>query len=88
MELNDNLFEPHRLQQSINKALCPRRGLNRKEAAVYIGVSPSLFDELVKSGEMPKPIRIKRRTVWDRHQLDEYFEAFSEPENNPWDEIS
>ena len=87
MRLEDNSFEPHRLYQSIKKVLCPRRGLSRQEAALYIGVSPSLFDELVKSGEMPKPVRIKRRTVWDRHQLDEYFEALSALEDNPWDEI-
>jgi predicted DNA-binding transcriptional regulator AlpA len=87
MELNDNLFDPHSLHQSVKKALYPRRGLSRKEAALYIGVSPSLFDELVKSGEMPQPLRIKRRTVWDRHQLDECFEALSVPDENPWDNI-
>jgi hypothetical protein len=38
-------------------------------------MSPSLFDDLVKSGEMPKPLRINRRTVWDIHQLDECFDA-------------
>jgi predicted DNA-binding transcriptional regulator AlpA len=64
MERNDSLFEPHRLHQSIEKALCPRRGFSRKEAALYIGVSASLFDQLVNLGEMPKPLRIKRRTVW------------------------
>jgi predicted DNA-binding transcriptional regulator AlpA len=87
MELNDKLFEPHNLHQSIERAPCPRRGLSRQEAALYIGVSPSLFDELVKSGEMPHPLRIKRRTVWDRHQLDECFEALSAPDENPWDNI-
>jgi predicted DNA-binding transcriptional regulator AlpA len=86
MELNENLLKSHGLQQSIKKALRPRRGLSRQEAALYIGVSPSLFGDLVKSGEMPKPIRIKRRTVWDRRQLDECFEALSEPDENPWDE--
>ena len=88
MELNEDLFRTHRLQQSIKKAFCPRRGLSRQEAALYIGVSSSLFDGLVKSGEMPKPLHIKRRTVWDRHQLDECFEALSVPEEeNPWNEL-
>ena len=51
MELNDNLFDAHSRHRSIKKALCPRRGLSRQEGALYIGVSASLFDELVKSGE-------------------------------------
>jgi predicted DNA-binding transcriptional regulator AlpA len=63
------------------------RGLSRTEAAEYIGVSPSLFDEMVKDGRMPKPIRINSRTVWDRKQLDEAFEALKDqPEENPWDD--
>jgi predicted DNA-binding transcriptional regulator AlpA len=84
MDLNEIVLELHGLKKNV---LCPRRGLNRREAALYIGVSPSLFDELVKSGEMPKPLRIRRRTVWDRHQLDECFEALYVPDENPWDEL-
>ena len=87
MDLNENLLELRGLRIDIKKALGPRRGLNRQEAALYIGVSPSLFDDLVKSGEMPKPVPIKSRKVWDVHQLDEYFEEFSTPDNNPWDDI-
>ena len=30
--------------------LAPRRGLRREEAARYVGISPSKFDELVKAG--------------------------------------
>jgi predicted DNA-binding transcriptional regulator AlpA len=66
MELNDDLFKANGLHQSIKKAFCPRRGLNRQEAAIYVGVSSSLFDDLVKSGEMPKPLRINRRTRYSR----------------------
>ena len=53
-------------------SLAPR-GLSRVQAAAYIGVSPSLFDEMVKDGRMPKPTRINARTVWDRLKLDEAF---------------
>src|SRR5262245_42719250 len=58
-------------------SLAPR-GLSRLEAAVYIGVSPTLFDEMVKDGRMPKPIRINARAVWDRLKLDEAFAALSD----------
>jgi predicted DNA-binding transcriptional regulator AlpA len=55
------------------------------QAAAYIGVSPSLFDEMVKDGRMPKPMRINSRTVWDRVRLDEAFVALSdEGDDDPW----
>jgi len=61
-----------------DKALPPSlapRGLSRVQAAAYIGVSPPLFDEMVKDGRMPQPIRINARVVWDRLQLDDAFAA-------------
>jgi hypothetical protein len=71
------------------QSLAPR-GLSREQAAAYVGVSPSLFDTLVKDGRMPAPKRINARTVWDRLQLDAAFVAL--PSNdapvNPWDEIA
>ena len=51
------------------QSLAPR-GLSREQAAAYVGISPSLFDMLVKDGRMPSPKRINARTVWDRLQLD------------------
>lgn len=71
--------------------LLPRpepRGLSRVEAAEYIGVSPTLFDEMVADKRMPGPKRINSRTVWDRVRLDEKFAALPEEgsdEQNPWD---
>jgi len=71
------------------QSLAPR-GLSRERAAAYVGISPSLFDILVRDGRMPGPKRINSRTVWDRLQLDEAFAAL--PSNdapiNPWDEIA
>jgi hypothetical protein len=61
----------------------PPRGLSRLQAAEYIGVGVTKFDEMVADGRMPKPKRIDgptrdapRRTgrvIWDRVQLDEAF---------------
>jgi predicted DNA-binding transcriptional regulator AlpA len=69
----------------------PPRGLSRAKAAAYVGISPSLFDVMVKDGRMPGPKRINSRAVWDRIQLDLAFDAL--PDNdasvlNPWDEIA
>lgn len=64
----------------------PRRGLNREEAAIYVGISPSKFDELVKDGRMPKPKKIDARRVFDVRALDLAFEQLTEEgDENPWD---
>lgn len=53
----------------------PPRGVSRGEAARYIGVSPTTFDEMVKDGRMPRPKRIGGRVVWDVKSLDIAFDA-------------
>jgi predicted DNA-binding transcriptional regulator AlpA len=53
----------------------PRRGLRRVEAAIYVGVSPTKFDDWVKRGLMPKPKRQDDIVVWDQLSLDSAFEA-------------
>jgi len=64
----------------------PPRGLSRVEAAAYIGVSPSIFDQMVNDGRMPKPKRINSKPVWDRFKLDEAFSSLpDEGADNPWD---
>ena len=60
----------------------PPRGLSRVEAARYIGVSPSLFDAMVKEGAMPGPKRIHARVVWDRVRLDACFSAIPDGEED------
>jgi predicted DNA-binding transcriptional regulator AlpA len=56
------------------------------QSAAYVGVSPSLFDEMVHDGRMPPPKRVNSRTVWDRLQLDAAFDALpGGDDNNPWD---
>lgn len=64
----------------------PRRGLRRPEAAMYIGVSPSLFDQLVQGGTMPQPFNIRSCRLWDIHDLDEAFDALKS-ERNETDEV-
>ena len=62
------------------------RGLSRVEAAQYVGVSPSLFDQMVKDGRMPKSAAINARRIWDRLKLDQAFEELDSSDVNPWDE--
>jgi len=65
----------------------PRRGLNRVDSAVYIGVSPTKPDEMVKDGRMPKPKRVDNHTLWDIRALDVAFDALpDDADRNPWDD--
>jgi predicted DNA-binding transcriptional regulator AlpA len=54
---------------------CLPRGLNREEAAAYVGVSASKFTQMVADHRMPAPKAIDARLVWDRHALDRAFAA-------------
>jgi len=65
--------------------LCPR-GLSREQSAAYVGVGPTLFDEMVKDGRMPKPKEVNSRVIWDRYQLDQSFEELGEGQKE--DEIA
>lgn len=56
----------------------PPRGLSREQAAAYVGVSASLFDEMVGDGRMPGPLSVNRRRIWDRHKIDEAFAALTD----------
>lgn len=64
------------------------RGLHREEAAAYIGVGLTKFDEMVTDGRMPEPRRIDGRKVWDRFALDEAFDNLpSNAPDNPLDKL-
>lgn len=58
------------------------RGLCREEAAYYVGVGPTKFDQLVADRRMPQPKRIDGRVVWDRVQLDMAFSELGEIREN------
>jgi predicted DNA-binding transcriptional regulator AlpA len=61
--------------------------MSRDEAARFIGVGPTKFDELVKDGRMPKPKRIDGRTVWDRIALDACFSELPDDSGNRIDAL-
>jgi excisionase family DNA binding protein len=62
--------------------------MSRDEAARYIGVGPTKFDEMVADGRMPKPKRVDGRVIWDRLRLDAAFSDLSdEKATNPLDRM-
>jgi len=51
----------------------PPRGLSREEAARYVGVGITKFDQMVADGRMPKPKKVDGRVIWDRLKLEAAF---------------
>jgi predicted DNA-binding transcriptional regulator AlpA len=48
----------------------PRRGLDRDEAAIFVGVTLATFDQMVSDGRLPKSSEFDGELVWDLVQLD------------------
>ena len=64
------------------------RGLSRDEAARYVGVGVTKFDEMVADGRMPRPKRVDGRVIWDRIKLDMAFSDLPEEKKvNPLDRM-
>lgn len=63
------------------------RGLRRIEAASYVGVSPTKFDELVKRGDMPEGFRVDSIRLWDRHDLDVCFGLLKQDSEREMEDI-
>jgi len=78
--------KPSRVQ-NVRAGSDPCRGLRREQAARYIGISATKFDQLVADGRMPKPIRIDGCVIWDLSRLDVAFDSLSRQDDgaNPWD---
>ncbi len=57
----------------IAKRLTVRRGLDEREAAVYLSLSPSFFRRLVAHNRMPRPRVAGARRIWDINELDRAF---------------
>jgi hypothetical protein len=67
------------------------RGLRREQAAFYIGISPSKFDNERKAGKIPPPKPLFGVMVYDRHELDALFDGaapiIAANDNNEWDSV-
>jgi hypothetical protein len=50
-------------------------GLCREDAADFVGLSATKFEQLVADGRMPLPRQADGRVIWSRFELIEAFEA-------------
>lgn len=68
-----------------------RLAYRRDEAAAALGVSLTKFEELVRDGLMPKPVRVRGCVLYDAHQLAVHWQAILAGESasvdstNPYD---
>lgn len=69
----------------MDRLLMTRRGLRREEAALYVGLKPTKFSELIADGRMPEPIPVDGCRIWDVRLLDAAFDELSQPRND-WDD--
>jgi predicted DNA-binding transcriptional regulator AlpA len=53
------------------------RGLDREQAAQYIGLSRAVFARLVSEDILPEALPFGRRRVWDRRALDKALDQLS-----------
>jgi predicted DNA-binding transcriptional regulator AlpA len=65
----------------------PPRGLCRDEAARWVGVGATKFDEMVKDGRMPRGKRVDGRVIWDRYALDAAFADLPDMAGNVLDSL-
>ena len=91
MSRSDQNNEMPPSNRAVQVSGCPlptRRGLNREQAACFIGIGTSKFDQLIKDGRMPKPLKIDGRRLWDLRDLDRAFDELlgnDQDDKNPWD---
>jgi len=65
-----------------------RDGMSRDEAARYIGVGVTKFDEMVADGRMPRPKRVDGRVIWDRLRVEAAFTDLPDDKRvNPLDRM-
>jgi hypothetical protein len=81
--------EINKYQQSAAKGyvISPRL-VARADAAHYVGVGTTLFDELVRQGMMPRPKAIGTRRLWDLRELDKAIDELPEAGTSVQDEKS
>lgn len=66
------------------------RGLRRTDAALYLGISPSKFDQVRQAGKVPPPKELAGVKLWCRHELDAMFDelpTIAANDNNEWDTV-
>ena len=76
---------------SLRSASLPRFALRRDEVAASVSISPTLLDEWIRLGKMPKGRKIRGVVLWDTQEVWEYWCKLRDEDgdrNNPFDGIT
>jgi hypothetical protein len=76
--MSNRAIEARRPSEAIRPLV--RRGLSRIEAATYLGISPSKFDELRKANRIAPAKVLDGRLIFTTERLDEFLDAL--PDEN------
>lgn len=76
---------------SLRELSLPRFALRRDEAAASLAISPTLFDDWVSDGLMPKGRKIGGVVLWDAHEVRDHWIALRDGDGcarkNPFDKV-
>ncbi|MGY4411954.1 putative DNA-binding transcriptional regulator AlpA [Bradyrhizobium sp. LB7.1] len=76
---------------SLREFSLPRFALRRDEAAASLAISPTLFDDWVNDGRMPKGRKIGGVVLWDAEEVRDHWitlrDADASTKNNPFDQV-
>lgn len=61
--------------------------MSREDAARYVGVGATKFDQMVADRLMPRPKKVGGRVIWDRLAIDAAFSDLPEEGSNRIDDI-
>ena len=63
--------------------------LSGESAAAYAGLDTTKFDELVRTGDMPKPVVVGGSALWDRWKVDQALtKLVNEVSVSPWEQVA
>ena len=63
--------------------------LSQESAAAYAGLGATKFDELVRTGDMPKPVMVGGSALWDRWKVDQALtKLVNEVSVSPWEQVA
>jgi prophage regulatory protein len=66
-------------RQTISPAASDAKLVNAADAARICGISRTLWFDLRAAGRVPKPLRLGRRVLWNRDELDQWMAAGCPP---------
>jgi len=56
----------------------------KSDAAAYTGLSVEKFQRSVEAGDLPRPIELRGRTLWDKAAIDRRVDQLAGGDDGAW----